>query len=76
MLYVFHFFFVVFAANWITISLVDVWWSYPLSWTVTVVFTAVMNGLLYAVLLRFKTTRFIFGLRQFDPEKDVDPEEN
>jgi len=74
-LYVFHFFFVVFCSNWITVKLVDVWWSYPLSFSINVVFTAGMNFLLYAFLLQFKTTRFIFGVRQFDPVKDIDKDE-
>lgn len=74
-LYVFHFFFIVFASNWITVKLVDVWWSFPLSFSINVIFTAIMTGLLYAFLLQFETTRFIFGVRQFNPAKDIDKSE-
>jgi len=71
-LYVFHFFFIVFASNWITVKLVDVWWSYPLSFALNALFTAFMNSLFYALLLRYKITRLIFGLRHFDPNRDID----
>jgi len=67
-LYLFHYFFVIFATTWITSALRDTEWSYPLCYTINVIFTALMTGLIYFLLLYFKTTRTIFGLRQFDPE--------
>jgi len=73
-LYLFHYFFIVFAATWITSPLLEWEWSYPLSYTINALFTGLMSGFVYWVLLHFEITRNIFSLRQFDPEKDFDSE--
>jgi len=71
-LYIFHFFFLVIATTWVTMPLVDYNWSYPLVYFIAFVFTYGCTGLLYALLLQFKFTRSLFGIRNFDIKKDVD----
>jgi len=71
-LYIYHFLFLVIAATWVTMPLVDYYWSYPLVYFIAFVFTYGCTGLLYALFLQFKLTRSLFGIRHFDVEKDVD----
>jgi len=71
-LYIYHFLFLVIATTWVTMPLVDYNWSYPLVYFIAFVFTYGCSGLLYALLLQFKLTRTLFGIRHFDIRKDVD----
>lgn len=71
-LYIYHFFFLILAATWVTRPLVNYSWSYPLIYFITFVFTYGCTGLLYMVLLQFETTRSLFGIRKFDSKKDTD----
>jgi len=71
-LYIYHFFFLVIATTWVTMPLVGYTWSYPLVYFIAFVFTYGCTGLLYALLLHFKLTRSLFGIRHFDRAKDVD----
>jgi len=71
-LYIYHLFFIVVATTWITRPMVDYSWSYPLIFFITFLFSYGCCGLMYALFLQFKVTRYLFGVRQFDWKKDTD----
>lgn len=76
-LYVYHMLFIIIATTWVTNPLVDYPGSYPVIYIITFLFSYGGSGLVYAFFLYFRVTRTIFGVRQFNKDKDTeknDPE--